>query len=130
MICTVREPTSHELRAVISLIRKLFPSAGLDIGDEDLFFIAEAERRIVGFLHMAEYKNHLYVKGIGIHPDYQNKGYGSTLMAKIDEISSLSAKKVYLKVKAGNPAILLYEQFGFMPRNFGPVCTLVKKPNN
>jgi len=129
-MCTVREVRPHELKIVLSLIRRLFPGASPDIGDDDFFFVAEAAKRIVGFLHIVEYDNYMYIKGIGIHPAHQNKGYGSMLMAKIDEISFLSAKKIYLKAKATNPAILLYEQFGFMARNFGPVCTLVKKPNN
>lgn len=130
MICNVRELKPGEIGRVLSLIKKLFPNADLEIDEDDLFFVAEAENRIVGFLHLVEYEKYLYIKGIGVDPRYQNKGYGTALMNKIDEISYLSAKKIYLKVKATNPAVLLYEQSGFMMRTFGGVYTLVKKANN
>jgi len=130
MICNVRELKPNEIERVLPLIKKLFPNADLEINEDDIFFIAEAENRIIGFLHLVEYEKYIYVKGVGVDPRYQNKGYGTALMNKIDEITYLSAKKIYLKVKATNPAVLLYEQSGFMMRTFGGVYTLVKKANN
>jgi ribosomal protein S18 acetylase RimI-like enzyme len=130
MICNVRELKPSEIERVLPLIKKLFPNADLEINEDDIFFIAEAENRIVGFLHLVEYEKYIYVKGVGVDPRYQNKGYGTALMNKIDEITYLSAKKIYLKVKATNPAVLLYEQSGFMMKTFGVVYTLVKKANN
>jgi len=130
MICNVRELKPSEIERVLPLIKKLFPNADLEINEDDIFFIAEAENRIIGFLHLVEYEKYIYVKGVGVDPRYQNKGYGTALMNKIDEITYLSAKKIYLKVKATNPAVLLYEQSGFMMKTFGVVYTLVKKANN
>ena len=130
MICNVRELKPSEIERVLPLIKKLFPNADLEINEDDIFFIAEAENRIIGFLHLVEYEKYMYVKGVGVDPRYQNKGYGTALMNKIDEITYLSAKKIYLKVKATNPAVLLYEQSGFMMRTFGGIYTLVKKANN
>ena len=130
MICNVRELKPSEIERVLPLIKKLFPNADLEINEDDIFFIAEAENRIIGFLHLVEYEKYIYVKGVGVDPRYQNKGYGTALMNKIDEITYLSAKKIYLKVKATNPAVLLYEQSGFMMRTFGGIYTLVKKANN
>jgi len=130
MICNVRELKPSEIERVLPLIKKLFPNADLEINEDDIFFIAEAENRIIGFLHLVEYEKYMYVKGVGVDPRYQNKGYGTALMNKIDEITYLSAKKIYLKVKATNPAVLLYEQSGFMMKTFGGIYTLVKKANN
>lgn len=130
MICNVRELKPSEIERVLPLIKKLFPNADLEINEDDIFFIAEAENRIIGFLHLVEYEKYIYVKGVGVDPRYQNKGYGTALMNKIDEITYLSAKKIYLKVKATNPAVLLYEQSGFMMKTFGGIYTLVKKANN
>ena len=48
MIYEVREIEEGELAEVIPLIKKIFPHACLDIGDEDLFFVATAKDRIVG----------------------------------------------------------------------------------
>lgn len=130
MICTVKEVRQNELSLVLPLIKKIFPNADIRITEDDLFFVAFFQGKIIGFLHLTETERYLFLRGIGVHPDYQDSGHGSTLLRKVDEISELTAKKVYLKVKSTNPAVLLYEKFGFMLHRFGVVYTLVKKPNN
>ncbi|MEM3422749.1 MAG: GNAT family N-acetyltransferase [Candidatus Bilamarchaeaceae archaeon] len=130
MVCKVREIKPNELRIVLSLIKKLFPNANIEIDEDDIFYVAIFNGKIVGFLHITDTDDYIFLRGIGVHPQYQHSGHGSALLTKLDEISTVLSKKVYLKVKAFNPAVLLYEKFGFMMHRFGPTYTLVKKPNN
>lgn len=130
MICKIREIKPDELSIVLPLIKKLFPNADLQINEDDFFYVAVFHGKIIGFLHLTEAGNHLFLRGVGVHPNYQHSGHGTALLNKVDEISTIASKKVYLKVKAFNPAALLYEKFGFMMHRFGPVYTLIKKPNN
>ncbi|MFH1222070.1 MAG: GNAT family N-acetyltransferase [Candidatus Micrarchaeota archaeon] len=130
MMCYVREVGPENFPVVLPLIKKLFPAAHITVSQDDLFFVAIYGSKIVGFLHMSEYDDRYVLKGIGVDDDYRNSGNGSMLMEKVEEISAVSEKRIYLKVKATNPALLLYERFGFTLHRFGAICTLVKRPCN
>lgn len=131
MNCLIQEVDPENVDMILPLIKKIFPDAQIEIDDDDLFYVAIHESEIVGFLHLTEKEKCFILKGIGVDESHRNIGNGTSLMEKVEELSKITEKKVVLKVKCMNPAISLYERFGFtMAKSFGPVYTLVKKAHN
>jgi len=131
MSCLIQEVDPENADMVLPLIRKIFPNAQIRIDEDDLFYVAINNSRIVGFLHLTEKEKCFVLKGIGVDEKHRNSGNGSLLMEKVEELSKITEKKVLLKVRCMNPAISLYERFGFtMGKSFGPIYTLVKKAHN
>jgi putative acetyltransferase len=53
---------------------------------------------------------------MSVHPDYWNRGVGSTLLATIVDLADnwLNLERLELQVNADNPAAIhLYQKFGF-----------------
>ena len=131
MSCLIQEVDPENVDMVLPIIKKIFPNADIEVDEDDLFYVAIHKSRIVGFLHITEKEKYFILKGIGVDERYRNFGNGTSLMEKVEELSKLTEKKIVLKVKCMNPAISLYERFGFtMARPFGPVYTLIKKVHN
>jgi len=131
MSCLIQEVDPENVDMVLPLIKKIFPNADIEVDEDDLFYVAIHKSKIVGFLHITEKEKYFILKGIGVDERYRNFGNGTSLMEKVEELSKLTEKKIVLKVKCMNPAISLYERFGFtMARPFGPVYTLIKKVHN
>ncbi len=127
MMYTVREIEEGELAEVIPLIKKIFPHACLDIGEDDLFFVATTENKIIGFLHLSEKENCFVLQGLGIDEEHRRLGAGSALMEKVEQILEATDKRIVLKVKSMNPAVNMYERHGFTIKRFGAVHVLEKK---
>ena len=54
------------------------------------------------------------VQTIAVAPDAQGSGVGRLLLAHlIDHARDADCRRLHLEVKAGNPAMRLYEKFGF-----------------
>ena len=131
MSCLIQEVDPENVDMVLPLIKKIFPNADIEVDDDDLFYVAIHKSKIVGFLHLTEKEKYFILKGIGVDEGYRNFGNGTSLMEKVEELSKLTEKKILLKVKCMNPAISLYERFGFtIAKPFGPVYTLIKKVHN
>ena len=131
MSCLIQEVDPENVDMVLPIIKKIFPNADIEVDEDDLFYVAIHKSKIVGFLHITEKEKYFILKGIGVDERYRNFGNGTSLMEKVDELSKLTEKKIVLKVKCMNPAISLYERFGFtMAKPFGPVYTLIKKVHN
>jgi ribosomal protein S18 acetylase RimI-like enzyme len=130
MIYTVREIEEGELAEVIPLIKKIFPYASLDIGEDDLFFVVTAKDRIVGFLHLVEKENCFVLQGLGVDEEHRRTGAGSALMEKVEQILEATDKRIVLKVKSMNPVVNMYERYGFMMKRFGTIHVLEKKRHN
>ena len=130
MFCEVREIDDDEIDEVIPLIKKIFPRASIDFGDDDLFFVATMKEEIVGFMHLVEKDEYFILRGLGVDEEHRGMGAGSALMEKLEQVSDSTGKKVFLKVKSLSPAMRLYENHGFMTKKFGTVCTLEKKLHN
>ena len=66
--------------------------------------------------------------GMAVFDGYRNRGYGTQLMQRlIDELISHGFGKVSLSVDRRNPALRLYERFGFeLVRETGNAYTMVK----
>jgi len=130
MMYTVKELDESELYRVIPLIKKIFPHACLDVGEDDLFFVATLKDEIVGFLHLVEREECFVLQGLGVDETHRRGGAGTALMEKVEQISEVTDKKIVLKVKSMNPAVNLYEKYGFIVRKFGTVHVLEKKRPN
>ncbi|WP_242041624.1 GNAT family N-acetyltransferase [Alkalinema sp. FACHB-956] len=51
---------------------------------------------------------------MGVHPDRRNQGIGTQLLAKLLEMARHNYPAICLNVRAENPAIRLYQRFGFI----------------
>jgi putative acetyltransferase len=83
--------------------------------------VAEVDGRVIGVstLHPNHRPRmqHMAGCGVGVHPNYWNKGAGSALMAAIVDLADnwLDLKRIELEVYVDNAAAIhLYEKFGFV----------------
>lgn len=121
---------NDELDAVKEFIRSIFPKAMVQITDFDTIILAKYKNKIVGFSHVVDDGEKLILQGIGVHPRKRGEGIGTMLIEHTLDMLSDEDRPIYLKVKVSNPAIYLYERYGFSIKKFGNVHTLVKNPNN
>ncbi|MBI5046322.1 GNAT family N-acetyltransferase, partial [Candidatus Micrarchaeota archaeon] len=99
----IRSVSCSEFERVKPFISNLFPSAIVQLCDDDLIFVAEENGKVVGFLHMIEYEESFVLEGIGVKESSRNSGVGSLLMSHVCELAEGSGKPVHLKVKCMNP---------------------------
>jgi len=66
-----------------------------------------------GYISVEEQKSCLLLHTIGILPEYQGRGIGTTLIRRLQRRAKLRAVPVMLQVLKGNPARRLYERLGF-----------------
>lgn len=86
--------------------------------DTGYCFVAEDERKIVGFLLAHEtlpFRGTLYIRYIGLNPDVQGKGIGLLLYKKlIDKAKQTGIKKIRALINTDNPkSMKLHEKAGF-----------------
>ena len=60
--------------------------------------------------------NESYLSYFGVHPDWSNSGIGTFMLYHI--IQTNMGKDLTLHVSASNPAVLLYQKFGFKVEEF------------
>lgn len=76
--------------------------------------IVQVDGRDAGQLTVVEGDGDLYISGIYLLPEYQNKGLGSALIREVMARAKESGRPVTLQVlKANKPARRLYERLGF-----------------
>lgn len=84
-------------------------------GQWDTLFVAELQRRVIGYAVLRIVAGEGEIQRIAVHPGFRRLGIGSKLMEAMELFSS--TKKVgatTLEVRAGNQgAIGLYKSFGF-----------------
>lgn len=92
--------------------------------DEALFFFEKSwrQRQVVmvedqpaGWLELAAEANWLFLKDIGLLPDYRNQGLGTRIIEDVFAHADAQGMTVELQVLVTNPAIRLYERLGFVP---------------
>jgi len=78
MAMTIRKATSDDQPQIDTLARKL----GLDYEgmDEDAFWLAEAEGRIVGIVGLKKHADCHELCALGVDPSFRNKGLGRDLV--------------------------------------------------
>lgn len=112
-----------------SLVRRIFPKAEPIFTEKDLYFVAE-EKKIVGFIHIIDTGRGLLLQGIGVLPEWREKGIGGELLDAAVKFSELEGKDIFLKVKPDNPALNLYHKKGFTLKKIRDTYVLEKKRVN
>ena len=71
-------------------------------------------REFVGYSHVENGDNQLFVRMIVVHPHHQRKGVGTTLLESVIASANEQSKRVRLEVfKINNEAKKFYERHGF-----------------
>jgi len=123
----IRVVKPEELDTVLDLLARIFPYADPEISEDDIFLLAESCGKLVGFAHVIEDDEGVLLQGIGVEESIRCHGVGSALIEKVLEIFSDSDKTIFLKANMSNPALELYERFGFKIKRFGSVHILERK---
>lgn len=71
----------------------------------------------LGVMIALDLQNLLNLHTMYVLPDHRSEGIGSEFLKKLTEILDTSCTDAFLKVRAHNPAIRLYERFGFREDN-------------
>lgn len=87
--------------------------------DTGYCFVAEENEKIVGFIFAHEtlpFHGTLYIRFIGLNPDYQGKGVGLLLYEKlVDRAKKSGVKKIWALINFDNPkSIRLHKKAGFI----------------
>ncbi|HSB47345.1 MAG TPA: GNAT family N-acetyltransferase [Candidatus Bilamarchaeum sp.] len=127
---TIRMVGPTEMDQAKDFIRSIFPAAMVQITEEDTVFIAEIHGRPVGFAHLIDDGDAIFLQGIGVDKSVRGQGVGTILLEHVLSGLRDTDRSIYLKVKVMNPAIDLYQRYGFMLKRFGDVHVLVKKANS
>jgi diamine N-acetyltransferase len=104
------------------LAQQLAPRRVTRMIEEDLVILAEVDRRLVGFVQCGAFHDPLAQPGdqelrrLYVHPEFQNRGYGSALVeAALRHPQLCSAKRIYLDVWEHNQgAQRFYRRYGFV----------------
>jgi ribosomal-protein-alanine N-acetyltransferase len=95
--------------------------------DHRMLLVAQDNAELVGYAGININKYESEIMTIAVRPSHQGKGLGSALLRQMLDASDAAAvPRVLLEVEVGNdPAIGLYERFGFVrngirPNYYGP----------
>jgi ribosomal protein S18 acetylase RimI-like enzyme len=76
----------------------------------EIIYIADSN---IGGYCLFEKDDHLWLEMLLIHPDYQHKGIGKSIMKEIQKQSATKNKPLKLSVIKTNPVRLFYEKLDF-----------------
>ena len=115
--CYVQE---HHLPAVNSLVSRFFWPVDLTecLQYPDFTCVVFYGKLLIGCAFMTpDVKvNEAYISFLLVHPDFQRAGVGRVMLYHL--IQSCSGKDVTLHVSVDNPAMILYQRFGFKAEKF------------
>lgn len=75
------------------------------------YFVAEADNKVIGFLHYSEILNEFEIYNVATLPIFRNKGVATKLL---NNFISVADNVVFLEVREhNNKAIRLYQAHGF-----------------
>lgn len=122
----IRRAERADLLSVFRIERAVFPqpwpfAAFEQFLDEPGFLVAVSDGAVVGYVVADVTPNYGrdigHVKDLAVHPDARRSGLGRRLLERaLFELSFAGAALVKLEVRETNdPALALYESFGFEP---------------
>lgn len=68
---------------------------------------------LIGGFWVQEFDDYYQLRELQIHPDYQNRGYGTELLTSLTDKANSTGKELRLRVLLGNPSVNLYKRLGF-----------------
>lgn len=78
-----------------------------------LLYFNEEKEEPIGVMIFSDNSQYLNLSTLYVHPDYRSEGIGTKLLNKFVDILNTRCTEAFLEVDANNPAIDLYERFGF-----------------
>ena len=84
---------------------KNYPDAAYDV--------IEGEKSPIGRLYVDRREKEICILDIALLPEYRGKGVGTRLISEILAEAALAKKIVTIHVERNNPALRLYQRFGF-----------------
>ena len=80
--------------------------------------IASCRKFVIGFAFMVPDVNYneAYISFVLVHPEWRRGGIGTYMIYHL--IQTCMGKDVTLHVSVTNPAMLMYQKFGFKPEEF------------
>ena len=78
------------------------------------FWVIENENKSIGRLYYDDnFEGNIRIIDISLLPEYQKKGFGTSLLKSILERGKAVEKNVTIHVESFNPAMALYKKLGF-----------------
>jgi ribosomal-protein-alanine N-acetyltransferase len=118
----IRRLTYADLPQVIAIERRAFPAPWslamfvLELSKPSGVCLAalDGHRGVTGYLVCSRYDTVWHVMNVAVDPDERRRGIGRTLLERlIDEVDDPAARYTLEVRQSNEPAIRLYEQFGF-----------------
>ncbi|MBW5798881.1 GNAT family N-acetyltransferase [Halomonas elongata] len=82
--------------------------------DPERVSIIQVDDQEIGMLRIDVNADHIYLGDLQIASEYQRKGIGSVLLKEVIQSALERHLPIRLRVLKGNPAISLYERYGFI----------------
>lgn len=108
--------TPHHVRTINGMANQFF-WPGIDVSENlqypDFSCVALYRQMVVGFAFLVPNVSHTeaYVSFLFVHPDWRRGGIAKFMIYHL--IQSCAGRDITLHVSANNPAVMLYQNFGF-----------------
>lgn len=102
------------MKQYVDPIMEWNPHLFKDVYDPKLVRVVMYGGEPIGMLKVVPESDYLYLGDVMISPNFQNKGFGTTLIHLVLAEAKEAGVPVRLQVLKGNPAKRLYERLGFL----------------
>ena len=117
----IRRLTYADLPQVISIERRAFPTPWslamfvLELSKPSgICLVALTDQQVVGYLVCSRYDVVWHVMNVAVDPELRRRGIATALLRRLFDQADRPGEQYTLEVRLSNdPAIALYEQFGF-----------------
>ena len=124
----IRRLTYADLPQVIAIERRAFPTPWslamfvLELSKPSgICLVAIVDDRIAGYLVCSRYDIVWHVMNVAVDPSRRRLGIATAMLARLFEQADQPGEQYTLEVRASNdPAIALYERFGFQSAGVRP----------
>lgn len=118
LFIAIRGPEFKELPDILrlSLLEQQFCmqwSSYLNRYSNDGFGILEHHGETIGKLYLAEDQTGIHIVDIALLPEWQNRGFGTSVLKHLCDLAAQNGSTLTLSVFASNPALSLYHRIGF-----------------